>query len=71
MLMDRDGSNRARLFPAEGKPGLQGKPDFAASPEGTHVVVAYQRDLYFVNLATGASQQLVIGGDLSAPRWSR
>jgi resuscitation-promoting factor RpfB len=69
--IDRDGSNRVRLFPAEGKPGLQGKPDFATSPEGTHIVVAYQRDLYFVNLATGASQQLVIGGDLSAPRWSR
>lgn len=68
--IDRDGSNRVRLFPAEGKPGLQGKPDFAASPEGTHIVVAYQRDLYFVNLATGASQQLVVGGDLSAPRWS-
>ena len=69
--MDRDGSNRARLYPAEGKPGLQGKPDFAFSPDGSQIVVVYQRDLYLVNISTGASQQLTTEGASSLPRWSR
>ena len=68
---DRDGSNRARLFPVEGKPGLPGRPDIAVSPEGTHILVAYQRDLYLVNVLTGASQQLTTEGNLSSPRWAR
>jgi Tol biopolymer transport system component/uncharacterized protein YcfL len=69
--MDRDGSNRTRLFPAEGKPGLQGKPDFAFSPDGAQIVLAYQRDLYFVNASTGASQELTTEGNLQSPQWSR
>jgi len=69
--MDRDGSNRTRLFPAEGKLGLQGRPDFAFSPEGSHIVTVYQHDLYFVNISTGASQQLTTEGNASSPRWSR
>jgi len=69
--IDRDGSNRTRLFPAEDKPGLPGRPDMAVSPEGTHILVAYQRDLYLVNLSTGASQQLTTEGNLTSPRWTR
>ena len=69
--MDRDGSNQARLFPAEDKPGLQGRPDLAFSPDGAHVVVAYQRDLYFVDVSTGTAQQFTTEGSVSAPRWSR
>jgi Tol biopolymer transport system component len=69
--MDRDGSNRLRLFPIESKPGLQGKPDFDFSPDGSQIVIIYQRDLYFVNVSTGASQQLTTEGNLQSPCWSR
>jgi Tol biopolymer transport system component len=69
--MDRDGSNQARLFPAEDKPGLQGRPDLAFSPDGAHIVVAYQRDLYFVDVSAGTAQQFTTEGNVSAPRWSR
>jgi len=69
--IDRDGSNQVRLFPAEDKPGLQGRPDLTFSPDGTQLVVVYQRDLYFVNVATGAAQQFTAEGNMSAPRWSR
>ncbi len=69
--IDRDGSNRTRLFPSEGKPGLPGRPDFAPSPEGAHILIAYQRDLYLVNILTGASQQLTTEGNLVSPRWTR
>jgi len=69
--MDRDGSNRTRLFPAEGSPGLPGQPDFAFSPAGDQIVIAYQRDLYIVNVSTGAVQQLTTDGNISSPRWSR
>jgi len=69
--IDRDGSNQAQLFPAEGKPGLPGRPDLALSPNGMQIVIAYQRDLYFVNVATGAAQQFTTEGNISSPRWSR
>jgi len=69
--MDRDGSNRTQLFPAEGQPGLPGRPDFAVSPDDTSILVAYQRDLYLVNVLTGAAQQLTTEGNLSSPRWAR
>jgi Tol biopolymer transport system component len=69
--IDRDGSNRTRLFPAEDQPGLPGRPDFAPSPDGTQIIVAYQRDLYVVNIATGALQQLTTEGNISSPRWAR
>ncbi len=69
--IDRDGSNRTRLFPADDKPGLPGRPDMAVSPEGTHILVAYQRDLYLVSVSTGVSQQLTTEGNLTSPRWAR
>ena len=69
--IDRDGSNRTRLFPPEGTPGLPGRPDLAVSPDGTHILVAYQRDLYLVNVSTGASQQFTTEGNISSPRWAR
>jgi Tol biopolymer transport system component len=68
--IDRDGSNRARLFPAEGRPGLLGRPDLTVSPDGAQILVAYQRDLYVVNILTGVSQQLTTEGNLASPRWA-
>jgi hypothetical protein len=69
--MDRDGSNRQLLFPADGPPGIRGLPDFDVSPDGRSVIVAYQGDLYWINLNNGRTRRLSADGSLSLPRWSR
>jgi Tol biopolymer transport system component len=70
-VMDRDGSNRILLFPTEGQPGIRGLPDFDVSPDGRGVVVAYQGDLYWINLNTGLIRRLSADGSISLPRWAR
>jgi Tol biopolymer transport system component len=70
-LMDRDGSDKVRLFPpALEDPGLVA-PQFAWSPDGTHLVVVWQGDLYLVDVATGQAHQLTADGNSGHPRWSR
>ncbi len=81
LLIDRDGSNRRRVFPPEGGLGLQGRPDLAWSPDGTQLVITsqtrpaaggvYQGDLYLIDAATGAAQQLTTDGAIRSPRWAR
>ena len=70
-VMDRDGSNRQLLFPTDGQPGIRGLPDFDVSPDGRSVVVAYQGDLYWIDLNTGRTRRLSADGSLSLPRWAR
>ena len=81
LLIDRDGSNRRRVFPPGDGLGLQGRPDLAWSPDGVQLVVAYQTrpavggvyqgDLYLVDALTGEVQQLTTDGTIRSPRWSR
>jgi Tol biopolymer transport system component len=70
-VMDRDGSNRQRLFPNDGRPGIRGLPDFDISPDGRSVIVAYQGDLYWINVSTREPRQLTADGSISLPRWAR
>jgi Tol biopolymer transport system component len=70
-VMDRDGSNRQLLFPTDGQPGIRGLPDFDVSPDGRSVIVAYQGDLYWINLNNGRTRRLSADGSLALPRWSR
>ncbi|HJW84263.1 MAG TPA: hypothetical protein VJ754_08155, partial [Anaerolineae bacterium] len=80
-LIDRDGSNRRPVFPPDDRPGLQGRPDLAWSPDGMRLVItdqarqtpegAYQGDLYLVDATTGGFQQLTTDGTLRSPRWSK
>ena len=70
-VMDRDGSNRRLLFPTEGQPGIRGLPDFDISPDGRSVVIAYQGDLYWINLNAGLTRRLTADGSISLPRWAR
>lgn len=81
LLIDRDGSNRRRVFPPGDGLGLLGRPDLAWSPDGTQLVVTYQTrpavggvyqgDLYLVDALTGEVQQLTTDGAIRSPRWSR
>ncbi len=81
LLVDRDGSNRRRVFPIDDGLGLQGRPDLDWSPDGTQLVIAYQTrpavggvyqgDLYIIDAISGAAQQLTTDGTIRSPRWSR
>jgi Tol biopolymer transport system component len=81
LLIDRDGSNRRRVFPPEGSLGLQGRPDLDWSPGGAQLIVTYQTrpsttgvyqgDLYLIDAITGGVQPLTTDGTIRLPRWSR
>lgn len=75
-IMDRDGSDRRILFPAEGTPGLNPQRDWGAwSPapmaEGGDYALAliYQGNLWLVNAATGEAQQVTGDGLTSRVIW--
>lgn len=70
-IMDRDGSNRTTLFPADGAVGLDGLPEFVGSPDGRNLLIVYQGDLYTLNLSTNLARRLTADGTISRPRWAR
>ncbi len=69
--IDRDGSNRTLLFPTDGLPGIRGLPDFDVAPDGRSVIVAYQGDLYWINLNANRTRRLTADGSISLPRWAQ
>lgn len=69
-VMDRDGSNKRRLFPPEGWMGLIA-PDVAWAPMGDALLIEYEGNLYRVDAQTGKLDQLTSDGQSSHPRWSR
>jgi Tol biopolymer transport system component len=69
-VMDHDGSNERRLFPAPGQPGL--KPQrIAWSPGGREIAITYLEDIYLVDVATGTARQLTSDGQSASPQWVR
>ena len=68
-VMDRDGSNKRRLFPSEGFMGLIA-PDVAWSPYGGALLFEYEGNLYSVDLDTAELAQLTSDGQSSHPRWA-
>jgi len=69
-IMDRDGSNKRRLFPREGWMGLIA-PDLAWSPLGDALLFEYEGNLYRVDVGTGDLAQLTSDGQSSHPRWGK
>jgi hypothetical protein len=72
MLIDRDGSNRRALFPADGQPGLKGddlQHPPAWSPDGTRLAVLYQGNLWLIDRTTAQGQQLTGDGQARAYDW--
>ncbi|MCC6904723.1 MAG: G5 domain-containing protein [Anaerolineae bacterium] len=74
MIMDRDGSNRRVLFPAEGQPGLLPRnlslQPFAWAPDGRQIALIYQGNIYLIDVMTGLSQQVTGDGLVTNVRWS-
>lgn len=71
MVMDRDGSNLRLLFPELGQPGIA-QAELAPpvwSPDGDRLAVVYRGDLWIIDLATGAGQQLTGDGLTTALDW--
>jgi hypothetical protein len=68
MVMDRDASNRAMLFPPQGEMGLE-PHGFAWSPMGTQLVLIYRQDLWIIDKATGTGQQVTGDGQAIAFDW--
>lgn len=69
-VIDRDGSNKRRLFPPPGLMGLIA-PDVAWSPDGEALLIEYEGDLYRLDLYTSRLDRLTRDGQSSHPRWSR
>ena len=69
-VMDRDGSNKRRLFPTEGYMGLVA-PDVVWSPKKFELLFAYEGNLYTVDVGTGDLAQLTSDGQSTHPRWAQ
>lgn len=69
-VMDRDGSNRRRIFPPEGLMGLIA-PDVVWSPWGDALLIEYEGNLYRLDVETADLDQLTSDGSSSHPRWAR
>ena len=69
-VMDRDGSNKLKLFPSGDEVGLEA-PQMAWSPYGDPLVIAHKGNLYRLDVANGRLQQLTADGESGHPRWSR
>jgi hypothetical protein len=67
-VVDRDGSDRRPIFPAEEEIGLQ-YPELAWGPEGDQIVVVYQENLFLIRVSEGDVYQLTDGGGVTAVRW--
>ena len=68
-VMDRDASNKRRLFPPEGLMGLIA-PDVAWSPYGGALLFEYEGNLYIADLTTDVLLQVTSDGQGSHPRWA-
>ena len=72
MLIDRDGSNRRSLFPADGQPGLKGddiQHPASWAPDGARLAVLYQGNLWLVDVSSSQGQQLTGDGQVRAYDW--
>jgi Tol biopolymer transport system component len=69
-VMDRDGSNRRKIFPQAGQRGVE-TVDIYWSPAADAVALVFQGDLYVLDPDSGRLQQLTADGNSSRPRWAR
>ena len=69
-VMDRDGSNRQRIFPPEGDLGLKA-PQIAWGPTGRQVIAVHQDDLYLIDLVQDKVRRLTIDSSVQAVEWTQ
>ena len=72
VVMDRDGSNKTKIFPPEGQAELRPVDfdgEFIWSPDGRQIAIIYQGNIWLVDVESGLTQQLTSDGQVSAIRW--
>jgi hypothetical protein len=70
MVMDRDGSNAAPVFPPPDESGLTFVAvTFIWSPDSSQLAVIHSGNLFVVDVAAGVSQQLTGDGQTTNPTW--
>ena len=67
-LIDRDGSNKRRLFPFQEGLGVQ-LPDMVWSPRGDLLLFVHDGDLYLVSSVSSPPRQITIDSQVSQPQW--
>ncbi|MDH7490568.1 MAG: G5 domain-containing protein [Anaerolineae bacterium] len=69
-VMDRDGSNRRKVFPPAGERGVD-TVEIAWSPDGRAAALVFQGDLYLLNPESGQARQLTADGNSSRVCWAK
>jgi hypothetical protein len=69
-VMDRDGSNKGRVFPGEDQAGMLHPVVYDWSPDGSQLIVLYLGDLYMVDVADGQALQLTGDGQSTHVDWA-
>jgi len=73
MVMDRDGSNRQQVFPAEGSQPIEPQQvTWSPAPEDNipqRIALIYQGNIWFVDPNTGLTQQITGDGLVSMLAW--
>jgi hypothetical protein len=74
MVMDRDGSNRRSIFPAQDAGGIEPQtpawaPEPIAGQTGDFIAVIYQGNLWLVDSASGQAHQVTGDGSISRIDW--
>ena len=67
-VMNVDGSNKQRVFPAQGEHGMT-NPQAAWSADGRQLIVLQDGNLFLVDVATGTAAQLTADGGGTQLRW--
>jgi hypothetical protein len=69
-VMDRDGSNRQRVFPTEEELGLK-EPHVVWGPTGQQLVAIYQDDLFLIDLSQDRVRRLTIDASVQSVVWTQ
>jgi Tol biopolymer transport system component len=68
-VMDRDGSNRQRIFPPDGDLGLKG-PRFAWGSFGRQLITIHKDDVYLIDLAQDNVRRLTVDSSVRDVEWA-
>lgn len=75
VVADRDGSNARVIFPDPEQAGIRTQDfgltaqDFTWSPDGQHIALIYQGDLWVVDVASTVAHRLTLDGRSTHPTW--
>jgi len=69
-VMDRDGSNRRRIFPLPDAVGIR-SPQVAWGPSGQQLITVYQNNLVLIDLTQGTFRSLTVDSSVQLFDWTR